>query len=135
MTRRFGAAAHTQRGISLIEVLAAFSIMAFSLAVLYSSLSTSIRSVRTVDRLDRAVSLAERLVTRFDLAPKGGWQESGQQDDDYSWAVVMTLLPSDVDPPVVPLYHLNVRVEWVDSERSKFFSLDSVVPEKPGGVL
>lgn len=66
-----------QRGLTLLELLVAFAIMALSLGMLYRAMGSSARSVADVDRYQRAVVLAESLLSLRDAIPEQGLNQSG----------------------------------------------------------
>ena len=64
-----------QRGLSLLELLVAFAIMAIALGMLYKASGSSARSVGEIQSYQRAVSLAESLLATRDAIPPDGWNE------------------------------------------------------------
>ncbi|OPH17317.1 general secretion pathway protein GspI, partial [Azospirillum brasilense] len=62
-----------QQGLTLLELLVAFAIMALALGMLYRAMGGSARSVADVDRYQRAVVLAQSLLALRDAVPEQGW--------------------------------------------------------------
>jgi general secretion pathway protein I len=104
------------RGFTLIEVLVAFLILAFSLGALMSLFSGSLRSVRLGEDYAHATALARAQLVLFDAAePRGPGVETGETEDGFRWTVESVEMPdmgpADADSRFFPL-EVNVIVSW-----------------------
>jgi len=78
----------TSRGFTLIEVLVAFVILAFSLGALFSLFSGSLRSVRLGEDYAQATALAQAQLARIDADGLTGiGVETGETEDRYRWSL------------------------------------------------
>jgi general secretion pathway protein I len=69
-----------QRGLSLLELLVAFAILALSLGLLYRSMGASARSVADMGYQQQAALLAESLLASRESVSVEGWNESGTRE-------------------------------------------------------
>lgn len=84
----------TSRGFTLIEVLVAFLILAFSLGALFSLFSGSLRSVRQGEDYAHATALARAQLARIDAdGIAGHGAETGETEDGYRWQIEFASLP------------------------------------------
>lgn len=84
----------TSRGFTLIEVLVAFLILAFSLGALFSLFSGSLRSVRLGEDYAHATALARAQLARLDAdGIDGQGIEAGEADGGYRWFMEFAPLP------------------------------------------
>lgn len=127
-----GARQAGRKGFTLVEVLVAFMILAFSLGALVSLFSGSLRAVRQGEDYSRALAVAQ---TRMALLDGGGVDgpgvETGETDDGYRWRVEMEPLDlpgDDGKGPARPL-RLTVTVSWgaLDQRRLTLSSARLVV--------
>ena len=87
------------RGFTLIEVLVAFLILAFSLGALFSLFSGSLRSVRQGEDYAQAAALARSQLARIDADGFDGQGiETGETEDGYRWRMEFAPLPASVAP-------------------------------------
>ncbi len=102
MTARRG----RDRGFTLIEVVVAFAILAFTLAAAYGVFADASRAVASGERYGVALALAESRLAEVDAAAAGDiWDGKGEFGESYFWRVETRAL--DNGPPD------NVRVEPV----------------------
>ena len=133
-------ARRAQQGFSLLELLVAFTIMAFSLAMLYQASGSSIRNVGETDQAQRAAVLAESLLSMQDAIPESGWNADGQSDG-MSWHVRSQPYPTDVSTAVlaVPVLHeVSILVEWPGRVSAHQLQLSTLLPQKrplPGAPI
>lgn len=66
------------RGLSLLEMLVAVSIMAIALAMLYKASGANVRHVGDAGHYQRALVLAESILEAKDAVDAQGWNEDGQ---------------------------------------------------------
>lgn len=112
------------RGMSLLELLVAFSILALSLGVLYKAIGGSARNVADAERYQRAVLLGESLLSARDAVTADGWSEDGQSAG-YVWSVRSAPLETEAgrrNPGAPVLHQVDIRIEW-RSERDTTRSL------------
>ena len=84
----------TSRGFTLIEVLVAFLILAFSLGALFKLFSGSLRSVRQGEDYAHATALAHAQLARIDAdGIDGQGIEAGEAEDGYRWRMEFKPLP------------------------------------------
>ncbi len=101
------------RGFTLVEVLVAFTILAFTLAAAYGVFSDASRAVATGERYGTALALAESRLAAVDAAPPDeSWDGAGDFAGIYRWRVDSRILPgaggyTGLDPVVV-----TVTVTW-----------------------
>jgi general secretion pathway protein I len=94
------------RGFTLIEVLVAFAILAFTLAAAYGVFADASRAVASGERYGVALALAESRLAEVDAAPADeAWDSGGEFAGTYRWQVETRALP---DSPAD-----NVRLEPV----------------------
>ncbi|GAA4418965.1 type II secretion system protein [Acidovorax lacteus] len=125
-----------QRGLSLLELLVAFSIMAMALGLLYRSMGSSARNVADMGQQQRALQWAESLLlTRESVGPEG-WNESGDTAG-IRWDVRSTPLappPSSgtgaTNPQAVGLHGVELQLRWDESGRMRELRLATVLPER-----
>ena len=104
-----------ESGFTLIEVLCAASIAAFSIVSLYAGLGTSLRAT---DRLDR--HLGARIVARSVLAElsngqRGTLRNTGGTVGEYAWELRATRASgalASIRSPGLVLYDLKLSVSW-----------------------
>ncbi len=119
-----------QRGLTLLELLVAFAIMALSLGMLYRAMGGSARSVADVDRYQRAVVLAQSLLSLRDTVPEQGWNQAGESAG-YQWRIASAPFATDVKGPTVPLLHeVNILITWSDGARTRSFELNTLRPQR-----
>ncbi len=119
-----------QRGLTLLELLVAFAIMALSLGMLYRAMGGSARSVADVDRYQRAVVLAQSLLSLRDTVPEQGWNQAGESAG-YQWRVASVPFATDVKGPNVPFLHeVNILITWSDGARTRSFELNTLRPQR-----
>ena len=103
-----------EKGFTLVEVLVAFTILAFSLAAAYGVFSDASRAVASGERYGRALALAESRLAAVEAArPDAVWDDAGEFDETYRWRVATETL-SDNLPVNVQLEPVvvSVTVNW-----------------------
>ncbi|WP_409524915.1 type IV pilus modification PilV family protein [Nitrincola sp. MINF-07-Sa-05] len=116
-----------QKGFSLLEMLVALVILAFSLGALYQAAGGATRIVRVDQEYARAVALAESL-----LADRTGVKldETGVVNgsvDSYHWEVITQQLPMDESNHPALLQSIQVAVEWGGSITPRRVTLSSII--------
>lgn len=101
------------RGFTLIEVLVAFLILAFSLGALFSLFSGSLRSVRQGEDFAHATALARAQLARIDAdGISGQGIETGETEDGYRWQIEFAPLPERSGDSAFEPLAVTVNVSW-----------------------
>lgn len=117
-----------QRGLTLLELLVAFAIMAMSLALLYRIMGGSARSVADIERYQHATVLAQSLLALRDTVPEGGWQQSGASAG-YQWRIQSAPYDTGVTGPGIPLLHeVALSIAWEEGGRERSLQLSTLRP-------
>lgn len=120
-----------QQGLTLLELLVAFVIMAMALAMLYKASGSSARNIGETASYQRAVFLAESLLASRDVVPAEGWNEAGQSAG-LSWQVRSQpyATPASQGNPAVPLLHaLDISVVWTERDKTRQIEVHSLRPQ------
>ena len=122
------------RGFSLLEVLVALSIMAFSLAALYHAAGGGARGVGESEARTRALALASSLLDAHATVPPGGTEESGE-DAGLRWRLSTRPHPTGREAaPGWPLYRVEAVVSWGEGAAAREVRLASLLPERRTAV-
>lgn len=119
---------HPQQGLTLLELLVAFAIMAMSLGMIYRIMGSNARSAGDLDDRQRAVVLAHSLLALRDTVPEGGLQQTGQSGG-YQWSIQSAPYDTGASgPTVTPLHQLTITIAWGEGGRS--LSLATLRPQR-----
>ena len=135
-----GDMAARQKGLSLLELLVAFVVMAIALGMLYKASGASARAVGDSERYQRAVFLIDSLLEARDGVPPEGWNASGQSAG-YDWVVRSQPYVTDVSrssPTVAELHQVSIVVSWLVRGQAKQIEVSTLRPQRkpvpaPGG--
>lgn len=120
-----------QAGFSLLEVIVALAIMAFSLGALYHAAGGSMRGTQEAELRTRATALALSLLDSRSTIPAGGVMEHGVAGGGMRWALSSTPFPTGLEAsPGWPLYQVEVQVGWGEGDRRHELRLTSLLPER-----
>lgn len=123
------ASALRQKGFSLLELLVAFVIMAFSLGMLYQASGGTVRNLGDVESHQRAVLLARSILNSRDAVPEMGWNEGGESAG-FAWQVSSTPFTGGIADPRVPvLQEVQIAVEWSDRRGARRLDLKTLLPQ------
>lgn len=110
------------RGFTLLEILAAFVVLAVGVGILYRTFSLSLTSVSTVSGYSEAIAIAESKIGALGLEkPLAEGEESGTTEDQrFEWRVTVQLYTPAGENPDGPggtvgshqLYRGTVQVTW-----------------------
>lgn len=121
-----------QKGLSLLELLVAFVIMAIALGMLYKASGASARAVGDTERYQRAVFLVNSLLESRDGVSPNGWNASGQSAG-YDWTVRSQPYPTDASrssPAVTELHQLSIVVSWLERGQTKQIEVSTLRPQR-----
>lgn len=77
---------HRQRGLTLLEMLVAMTIMALSITVIYRAIAGSARGVEQVGESAHAVQIIQSLLDAYPVIDPQHLHDSGQ-DGSITWAI------------------------------------------------
>lgn len=116
------------RGFTLIEVLVAFTILAFTLAALIQVFTAGLRSSDAVDRHLMATMLARSVLDDLGAEiPVAAGETSGELEQGYRW--IVHIQPSTTVPSVAIAdwvqtpYEVQVEITWHDRPVAKLTTL------------
>jgi general secretion pathway protein I len=137
----------SQRGYTLIEVIAAFAVLAVGLTLLLGTLSGASQQVRWAGEAGRAALHAQSLLdqTGVGQALQAGTRSGEFEDGRYRWTLDVQAWRDPSKPEGQPeslsapqLLQLTLEVRWREGgprERLRLTSLRLVQPGATGGVL
>ena len=119
------------RGMTLIEVLVAFVILALAMGVILQIFSGGMRNARLAEGYSRAVFLAESRLASVGLEQALAVGEvSGQVNPDLRWRVNISPLDdggaSGQLAMPMQLYQVRVTVSWIDEGRQRQIEFGSL---------
>jgi general secretion pathway protein I len=118
-----------QRGFSLIELLVAFVIMAFSLGMLYQASGGTVRTLGETEQFLRATVLAQSVLNSRDFVPETGWNENSQSGG-FTWHVSSAPFTTPVNSPTAPpLQQVQILVGWTDRHGPRQLELNTLLPQ------
>jgi general secretion pathway protein I len=118
-----------QRGFSVLELLVAFVIMAFSLGMLYQASGGTVRALGDTETRQRAALLAQSLLNSREALPETGWSETGTSAG-LTWQVTSEPFPSRVaDSRATVLHEIRVVVGWTDRRGARQLEVTSLLPQ------
>jgi general secretion pathway protein I len=124
--------ARLSSGFSLIEVVVALAILAFSLAALYRTAGGSIRAIGDASRYSKALVMAESMLQSRQVVPAEGWHETGQSGGIH-WSISSAgLIPAK--DQAVALHRVQIDVSWDDGVRGRAFTLVTAMPEQAQAI-
>lgn len=124
-----GLSRRAQGGFSLLELLVAFVIMAFSLGMLYQASGGTVRALADTEQHFRATVLAQSVLNSRDNVPEAGWNESGESAG-FAWRVSSAPYRTDVsDPKVPPLQQVAIVIGWTDRRGPRQLELSTLLPQ------
>lgn len=119
-----------QRGMTLLELLVAFAIMAISLTMLYRVMGSSARSAGDVERYQRAVVLAQSLLSLRDAVPEEGWHQRGETAG-YQWSIDSAPYDTGLSGPTIPrLHEISFSIAWSEGERQRELNMVTLRPQR-----
>jgi general secretion pathway protein I len=118
-----------QGGFSLLELLVAFVIMAFSLGMLYQASGGTVRSLGDTEQHLRATVLAQSVLNSRDSVAQSGWNESGESAG-LSWRVSSAPFRTQVsDAKAPPLQQVQIVIGWTDRSGPRRLELSTLLPQ------
>lgn len=118
------------RGLSLLELLVALSIMALAVGVLYRVLGTSVRNVGMLQDQQRAVLLGQSLLAAKDAVAPEGWSEAGESAG-YRWQVRSRPYGAmSAQPGTTPLHEVAINIHWSDGGQPRQIELHTLRPQR-----
>lgn len=139
-------AVRAQRGLSLLELLVAFAIMAMALGLLYRSMGSSARNVAEMVYQQQAAMVAESLLSARESVSEEGWTESGESAG-FTWQVKSAPYLQEVRRETAPvgaipitatkLHQVLITIRWFDGSRQQAFEMQTLLPQRrqdPGEV-
>jgi general secretion pathway protein I len=123
---------HLQQGFSLLEILIAFSILAFSITILLNIFSGGLRRAMVSEEYQQAVIIAQSKLAAAGVEEElDNGEQSGDIEEKYFWSVQMEafdLGTLDLDPEnqkAVP-FQVKVTVEWLAGQDNRRFELTTI---------
>ncbi|MFR0713490.1 type II secretion system protein [Enterobacterales bacterium BD_CKDN230030183-1A_HGKHYDSX7] len=98
---------NTQRGFTLLEMLAAITLLVLATSILVGAFAQSSRSLRQVERSDRHAAVARSLMDDFDLGTLRPGHSSGSWQGVH-WALDVSL--DQAIPGQLVLYRLDLEL-------------------------
>lgn len=121
---------HVQQGLTLLELLVAFAIMAMSVGMIYRIMGSNARSAGDLETRQRAVVLAQSLLALRDTVPEGGVKQAGESGG-YHWNLQSAPYDTGVSgPAVTPLHELAITIVWNDGGLQRSLSLSTLLPQR-----
>ena len=134
----------TQSGFTLLEVVAAFAILAIGLGLAMRAATGAMQQSRQAAEHTRAALHARSILDTLGIGePLEEGSYAGEFDDDYSWSAEVTPfefadgeLPVGFDPTLgaVRLLRIDLVIEWERGGRlaqARYASLRAMLPERP----
>ena len=118
-------------GLSLLEVLVAFSILALALGVLLRIFGSGLKSAALAESYSQAVLRAESLLSRSGIdSPLQAGEESGAFDERYHWRRLIRPYPlpdiEQVDTLPLMAFEVIVEVFWQEASKRHSVTLTSL---------
>jgi len=120
----------TAQGFSLLEILIAFSILAFSLTILLNIFSSGLRRTMVSEEYQKAVIIAQSKLAAAGVEKElDSGTQNGEVQEKYSWSVNVQAINLDVmgldEADVIP-YQVTVTVEWQAGENNRQLELTTI---------
>lgn len=119
-----------QHGFSLLEILIAFSILAFSLSILLNIFSSGLRRTIISEEYQQAVIIAQSKLAAVGVEGElDGAEAQGKIQDKYFWSVQVQ--PFNVEQmgleeeKLLP-YQVTVRVKWSEGSNDRQVKLTTL---------
>jgi len=123
---------YSEKGFSLLEILIAFSILAFSLSILLNIFSGGLRRTIVSEEYQQAVIIAQSKLAAAGV--ESGLEDEnaqGQIQDKYFWSIHVQ--PFDIEEVgldaeelKISSYHVTARVEWSEGSNDRQVELTTL---------
>ncbi len=122
---------NSQKGISLLEILIAVSLLGVAFTAVFTGLSTALRTIDRVAQYNRAVDFALLKMNQVLLDPtlQPGFQRLGEFSSGETWAARAELVeerPGATANQRVQLLRVAVEVRWKLSRGEQRFALQTL---------
>ena len=123
---------HSQQGFSLLEILIAFSILAFSLTILLNIFSGGLRRTMVSEEYQQAVIIAQSKLAAVGIEePLDEGMQDGEIEGKYFWTVQvqafnLEAMGLDLEEEKVLPYQVTVSVEWAAGRDKRRFELTTI---------
>jgi len=105
-----------QGGFSLLEILIAFSILAFSLGILLNIFSGGLRRTLVSEEYQQAVTIAQSILAQVGIDEElQEGEKQGEVREKYQWTQSIQVFgDEELDPETMDItpYQVTVIVEW-----------------------
>ena len=141
---RSSSAPRSQHGFTLLEVVAAFAVLALGLGLAMQGLSGSLQQSRQAAEHTRAALYAQSVLDTLGVGePLEEGAYEGEFEDGYAWRAEVTPyevpiegLPEGIDLSLTPveLLRVDLLVTWPRGERqaeARFATLRAMLPTQP----
>lgn len=114
-------------GFSLLEMVVAISILAFSLGALYQATGGATRNASVDEKYAYSVELARSLLVENGTVSASGVNVAGETSGGFKWYVKTKPIEfGRTSTPDTPLHEIEVGVSWIDTGKRREVVLNSV---------
>ncbi|MCK5897793.1 MAG: type II secretion system protein [Methylococcales bacterium] len=121
-----------QQGFSLLEILVAFSILAFSLGIVLKIFSSSLRTATVAEDYTLAIEIAESLLAKTGTEKKLALgEQAGETDPHFTWQINVIPIALDISPQLPEglakrVVQVTVHVQWGDEKQPRSLDLSTL---------